>query len=140
MNNFKLHDQPKITNGFIVPENYFDNFSGRLQPKLVAQTNKVSAITAVIKLHKSWITSAAALLVLTISSVVYSNFQLQKKQKYSSDLENYISNNVNFTDDDIVNLLNSEQIKLIKFDSKLNSETIENHLIASAYLETIIIN
>lgn len=140
MNNFKLDTEQKITKGFIIPNDYFEKFSDRLQPKLVTAPIKIISFNDFIKQNKNWIVSTAALLIISISSVLYLNFQSKSNQKYTAELENYITNHPNYSDDEIVDLLDSDQIKSIEFDSKLNNETIENQLIENGNLEEIITN
>lgn len=140
MNNFNLHNEPKINPGFIIPANYFENLSRNLQPKLVVAPIKVISLTDRIAKNKSWIMTAAALLLISISSLLYSNNQSNNNQKYTAELENYITNHPTYSDDDIVNLLNTNEIKEIQFDSKLNTETIENQLLENTDFEQIITN
>ena len=140
MKHLKLDAEPKINSGFIIPANYFETFSQKLQPKLLAKPTKIILISAWIKQNKSWIISSAAILFLSTSTLLYTNFKQNNSTKYAAEIENYITKDPTYSDDDIVNLLNSEEIKAIQLDSKLNNETIENHLIENPDLEQIITN
>ena len=140
MNNFNLHNEPKIKSGFIIPDNYFENLSNNLQSKLVEAPIKVISLTDRIAKNKTWIASTAAVLLISISALFYSNNQSNNNQKYAAELENYITNHPAYSDDDIVNLLNTNEIKEIQFDSKLNTETIENQLLENTDFEQIITN
>ena len=140
MKTFKLENEPKIETGFKTPEHYFENFSTLLQPKLVAAPVRVVSLTDRIKQHKNWIISAAAILLVSISTVFYTNYQSNNNQKYTAELENYITNHPAYSDDEIVNLLNTNTIKEIQFDSKINNETIENQLLESTDFEQILTN
>ncbi|MBC7493791.1 MAG: hypothetical protein H7221_02200, partial [Flavobacterium sp.] len=56
------------------------------------------------------------------------------------ELENYITNRLNYSDDEIVNLLTVDEIAAIKIESTLNAETIENQLLDNHNSDQIIID
>lgn len=140
MNHFKLNTAHKEASGFIVPDNYFETLSDRLLPKLYTKSVPLLSLSNHIKQNKNWLTSVAAILLVSFSVLLYSNFQSQKNQKYTAELENYLTDHPNYSDDDIVNLLNTEEITALKIESTLNNETIENQLIDNGDLEEIITN
>ena len=140
MNDFKLDIEPKISTGFTIPDNYFESLATKIQPKLVGSPPKVISLRSYILKNKSWIASAAAIVLLSISSIVYINFQNQNNQKYTAELENYITNHPNYSDDEIVNLLEITEIDNIKFNSKLSSKTLENQLLNNVDFDEIITN
>lgn len=140
MYDFKLDTEPKINSGFIIPDNYFESLTTKLQPKLVDNSSKVISLRSYILKNKSWFTSAAAIVLISISSIVYVYFQNQNNQKYTAELESYITNHNSYSDDEIVNLLEITEIESIKFNSKLNSKTLENQLLNNVDLEEIITN
>ena len=90
--------------------------------------------------NKTWFTSVAAALVISISLLLYVNYQNQNQHQYTAELENYITNHPNYSDDEIVNLLETDQIANIKFNSELNKTAIENQLIDNIDIEEIITN
>ena len=140
MNDFKLDTHPKITSEFIIPDNYFETLQANIQSKLAADTAKIISLKSRLLNNKTWFISAAAAVVISISSLLYVNYQNQNHQNYTAELENYITNHPNYSDDEIVNLLETDQIANIKFNSELNKTVIENQLIDNIDIEEIITN
>ena len=140
MNNFKLDTHPKITSGFIIPENYFETLEANIQNKLATDAPKVISLKSRILNNKTWFTSVAAALVISISLLLYVNYQNQNQHQYTAELENYITNHPNYSDDEIVNLLETDQIANIKFNLELNKTAIENQLLDNIDIEEIITN
>ena len=140
MDTINLNNDPKIKSGFIIPEDYFEKLSQKLNPKLVPAPIKIISLFDRIKQNKKRIMSVAAIVLVSISAVFYQQYQTQSDKKYAAELENYITNHTNYSDDEIVNLLTVEEIAEIKIDSKLNSETIENQLLENQNFDQIITN
>lgn len=140
MNDFKLDIEPKINTGFTIPDNYFETLQANIQSKLAADTAKIISLKSRLLNNKTWFISAAAAVVISISSLLYVNYQNQNHQNYTAELENYITNHPNYSDDEIVNLLETDQIANIKFNSELNKTVIENQLIDNIDIEEIITN
>ena len=140
MDTINLNNDPKIKSGFIIPEDYFETLSQKLNPKLVPAPIKIISLFDRIKQNKKRIMSVAAIVLVSISAVFYQQYQIQSNKKYTAELENYITNHTNYSDDEIVNLLTVEEIAEIKIDSKLNSETIENQLLENQNFDQIITN
>ena len=140
MNNFNINSEPKITSGFTIPDHYFETLSQKLQPKLTAAPHKIISLSERIKQNKKRIISIAAILIISISVVFYQQYQIQNDKKYTAELENYITNRLNYSDDEIVNLLTVDEIAAIKIESTLNAETIENQLLDNHNSDQIIID
>ena len=102
MNDFKLENNAKITSGFVTPENYFDDFSEKLMAKLPAQEPKVISFYA---RNRSWIYSAAAILVIAFTIPVMNLWNEKPEVAYHTEVENYITNQSTITNDDLVELL-----------------------------------
>ena len=140
MNNFNINNEPKITSGFTIPDHYFETLLQKLQPKLIIAPHKIISFSDRIKQNKKSIISIAAIFIVSISVVFYQQYQIQSDKKYTAELENYITNRLNYSDDEIVNLLTDDEIAAIKIESKLNTETIENQLLDNQNFEQIITN
>ena len=140
MNNFNINTEPKITPGFTIPDHYFETLSQKLKPKLVPAEFKIISLSERIKQNKKRIISIAAILIISISVVFYQQYQIQSDKKYTAELENYITNRLNYSDDEIVNLLTVDEIAAIKIESTLNAETIENQLLDNHNSDQIIID
>jgi flagellar basal body-associated protein FliL len=137
MKNFKLENEPKIASGFKTPENYFENFSARVMQQLPENEPKVISIFA---RRKTWIYTAAAVVVLGLIVPVYNQFSNNSSEIDATTLENYIAYNTTISDADLVNLLDENDIQKISIDLNIEDKTLENELSANANLEQYILN
>ncbi len=137
MKTFKLENEPKITTGFSVPENYFEDFSAKMMQKLPVNEPKVISIFA---RRKTWMYSAAAIIVLALTIPVYNNFYNHSSEIDDVTLENYISYHSTVSDADLVNLLDESDIQKISIDMNIEDKTIENELSDNKNLEYYILN
>ncbi len=137
MKTFKLENEPKITTGFSVPENYFEDFSAKMMQKLPVNEPKVISIFA---RRKTWMYSAAAIIVLALTVPVYNNFYSHSSEIDDLTLENYISYHSTVSDADLVNLLDESDIQKISIDMNIEDKTIENELSDNKNLEYYILN
>ena len=140
MKKFNLDSESKITSGFKTPNNYFDSFSEKMFLKLNVEQPKVISLKDRIDNNKKWFFAIASVILVTLSIVFYTNEKNKMEQKYTAEIENYLTNHSSFTDDELVNLLDKEDISKIKIDSKLKNDAIEELLIDNADLEQIITN
>ncbi len=138
MKTFKLDNEPKIESGFKTPENYFDDFSVRVMQQLPKEEAKtISLFTR----KKTWIYSAAAVLVLALTiPLVYNNFYNRSSEIDEATLENYISYHSTVSDTDLVNLLDENDIQKINIDLDIEDKAIENELTADSNLEQYLLN
>ena len=131
MKDFKLDNEPKITSGFQIPENYFDKFSDELSSKIPTHQPKVISFW---DRNKRMIYGAAAVLVISLT-IPLAN-QLQNNSTLESvDLENYIANQTSLTNDDIIKLLDEEDIATIEINSSIEDQAIEDVLSQNKNLE-----
>jgi hypothetical protein len=137
MNDFKLDTNPKIASGFSAPDDYFDNFSARLMGKLPAQEPKVISFYS---RHKSWIYSAAAILVIAFTIPIMNLSQGNADVILNTEVENYITNRSTITDDDLVNLLDEEDIAKLKTETTIDGLTTEDVLSENSDIENYILN
>ncbi len=125
MKTFNIENEPKIASGFKVPDNYFENFSNDLIPKLPEKQIKVISI---FKIQKKWAYAVAAVLILSISVPTVNRIINNNPKIDDITLENYIAYHSTISDNDVVDLLNAEDIKKIKVDLKIDTEAIETEI------------
>jgi uncharacterized radical SAM superfamily protein len=58
----------------------------------------------------------------------------------SNEIENYLTQHSTLSDDDIVNLLDTEDIENIKIDNKIENEALEEVLLNNSQIEDYITN
>lgn len=127
-------EKEKITTGFKIPEHYFEQFEAKMMEKIPVQ-KEVKVVSLFYK-KQVWISSIAALLLLTIAIPVY--FNMAKESSLDAiTIENYLSQqNVgtteltqHLTDEDISSLENNLSLNTI------NSDALEDYLSESENLE-----
>jgi len=137
MKTFKLDNEPKIKPGFIVPENYFENFSAKMMKQIPVEEPKVISI---LQRRKKWIYAAAAIFIFALSIPIYNNYFLRSTEIEDLTLENYITYQSNLSSVDLTNLLDREDIKSISIDLNIDDKSIENELILNKNLEQYLLN
>lgn len=137
MKDFKLDTNEKITSGFKIPYNYFDDFSEKVMQRLPKEEPKVISFYA---RNKRWIYSAAAVLVLALSVPIVYQMQNKEAEMTSSEVENYLVNNTTLSDDDIVNLLEQEDIDKLKTETPIAQDALEDILSNNSEIEQYITN
>lgn len=137
MKDFKLDSNEKITSGFKIPDNYFDDFSEKVMQRLPKEEPKVISFYA---RNKRWIYSAAAVLVLALSVPIVYQMQNKEAEMTSSEVENYLVNNTTLSDDDIVNLLEQEDIDQLKEEAPIEKEALEEALSNNPEIEQYFTN
>ena len=131
MNDFKINSEHKIESGFKIPENYFENFSEKVLLKINKPEPKVVSL---FYRRKTWISSVAAVLVISLSVTLYTKIVVKSSEEKLT-LENYITNQSEISQYDLVALLDSKDIEKIKIDLKLDDEKIEEVLTNSSDIE-----
>ena len=131
MNDFKINSEHKIESGFKIPENYFENFSEKVLMKINKPEPKVISI---FYKRKTWISSLAAVLVISLSVTLYTKIAVKSSEEKLT-LENYITNQSEISQYDLVALLDSKDIEKIKIDLKLDDKKIEEELTNSSEIE-----
>ena len=137
MKTFKLDNEPKIETGFIVPENYFEDFSAKMMQQLPKNEPKVISVFAK---KKTWMYAAAAIMVLALSLPIYNNYFSHSSEIDETTLENYITYHSTVSDTDLVNLLDEQDIQKISVDLDIEDITIENELSQNKNLEQYLLN
>ncbi len=136
MKTFKLENEPKIESGFKTPENYFEDFSIKMMAQLPENETKVISI---FQRKKNLFLIVAAVLVLALMIPALSNFYNNKQEIDSNQLENYITYQSNVNQYDLINGLESSDIKNIKISMSIEDKTIEDVLSANANLENLLL-
>ena len=136
MKTFKLENEPKIESGFKTPENYFEDFSIKMMAQLPENETKVISI---FQRKKNLFLIVAAVLVLALMIPSLSNFYNNKQEIDSNQLENYITYQSNVNQYDLINGLESSDIKNIKISMSIEDKAIEDVLSANANLENLLL-
>ena len=131
MNDFKINSEHKIESGFKIPEDYFENFSEKVLLKINKPEPKVVSI---FYRRKTWISSVAAILVISLSVTLYTKTAVKSSEEKLT-LENYITNQSEISQYDLVALLDAKDIEKIKIDLKLDDKKIEEVLTNSSDIE-----
>lgn len=137
MKEFKLDKELKINTGFTTPEGYFDSFSECVLKQLPKSEPKVISI---FKSRKKWYFAVAAVLILMLSISLYIKYETNSNEIDSEILEDYITYHSSITEDEIVNLLETEDLEKMKIDLKLKKEDLEETLLNNSELEQYLIN
>jgi hypothetical protein len=135
MKEFKLDEHPKVTPGFKVPEDYFDNFSARMMQQL-SQEVKVIPLSSN---RKSWFFAAAAVLVLALTIPALNQFSKTENEPDQAQLESYLAY-AQIPDEEIVTLLEDEDIQNMDIDYSLEDNDIEEMLSSGTTIENYIID
>jgi hypothetical protein len=137
MNDFKLDNEPKIASGYKIPVGYFDTFSDKMLLQLPKQEPKVVSI---FSSKRTWYMAAAAVMVLLLSAPLYNQYVLNQETVDATVLEDYLAYNTTFSEDDIVNLLDKEDLEKMKVDFNLQDKDIEEALESNTNLEQYILD
>ena len=122
----------KIKSGFKVPDDYFEKFEARILEKIPTQETKVVSL-----FHRKqlWISSIAAILLLAIAIPSYFNSIKTTNTLDSSNIENYLSYQSNFTNFDIIENLTEKDIKELESSLAVNSDDVEAYLLNTQNLD-----
>lgn len=137
MNEFDLHNHPKIGSGFKIPDNYFDQLSDKILAQLPENETKVIPFSSH---RKSWMYAASAVLVLALTIPIYNTLKKPAATVDKATLENYLANHANITTADVAELLDEEDLSNIKIESDIEDKTIEDLLSTNSDLEDYLIN
>jgi membrane-associated protease RseP (regulator of RpoE activity) len=136
MKEFKLDNEPKITSGFKVPESYFENLENGVQKKIGEK--EIRVISLITK--KNWIIAVAAVFVIALSIPIVNYMNASTSTIDQVQLETYLTEQSNLSEDDIVELLDEEKIQKIKLELNVNTNELEEALLTNSNLEDYLIN
>ncbi len=137
MKTMNIENDPKIKTGFKVPENYFENFSSRILPKLNSEEPKIISLYAK---RKKWMYAVAAIFILGLSIPIYNYLQNPYSDLNQSSVEEYIVYGSSMTDSDLASLLDEKDIKKMNVKLNVEDKIIENELSNNSELEEYILN
>ena len=142
MKNFDLENNNKITTGFTVPEDYFEQFEAKMMQQISIQKTTVKEVKVVSLFYRKqvWMSSIAALILLAIAIPVY--FNMAKKNNIEShSIENYLENQQYLSENEIIEHLSEEDINALENSlsaSTNENDAIENYLSESEHLDYIL--
>jgi len=122
MKSFKLDQHPKIKPGFTVPDGYFENF----QRTMLQQIEPETKVVPLYRNRKSWWYTAAAAVAVSLS-IPAINTLTTKSQTDIVVLDRYFAE-TELSEEQIVELLETEDIAKIKVDYGLEDAVIEDAL------------
>ena len=134
MNEFKLNKKPKLTTGFRTPEGYFEAVSDKLFEKATRKTSSIS----VFRISARWKMAAAAILVIGLFVPIYMTLSKDAFEVEAPTIENYIVNNTNINQFDLISELNSEEIENINVNLNMEVENIDDILTSNTNIENLI--
>ncbi len=137
MKPFELNNQPKISTGFTVPENYFDDFSKKIQTRILEEkpSQKIFFLQA-----KNWAYAAAAVLVIGISIPFFNNETTNVTTPDMAAIDNYISNEATISEDEMIGFLDISDIKKMSLESNIEIKDMEEELLNTSDLEQNLID
>ena len=136
MKEFKLDNNPKISPGFSVPENYFENFSLKLLQELPKNEPKVISI---YQKKKKLLFAVAAVLILALSIPIYNALISSNNELDNTSIENYLTYQPNITQYDLISELEDEDLLTLNESSPADNTIIEEHLLKEGNLEQLIL-
>jgi hypothetical protein len=131
MKQFDIDNDPKISSGFNIPEDYFEKFENKVMDKisLMKQLPEEEAkVIPIFKTRKFWFYAVAAVLVLSISITLY--FSNTKTDYLTT--EDYLAYDTNCTTEDIAEQLTDDDIVAIEKSLNLYDQETTNY--ANDYL------
>ncbi len=137
MKPFELNNQPKIATGFTVPENYFDDFSKKMQTRILEEkpSQKIFFLQA-----KNWAYAAAAVLVIGISIPFFNNETTAVTTPDVAAIDNYISNEAVISEDEMIGFLDVKDIKKMSVAFDIQTKDMEEELLNTTDLEQNLID
>jgi hypothetical protein len=137
MEQFKLNNEQKLQTGFTVPENYFEDFSANMMQQIARNESKTISIFTKKKIGMF---AAAAILIFALSIPIYNQYSGHSSEINDATLENYLADQSNVTNNDLVNLLEEQDIQKMSIDLDIEVLTIENELVQNKNLEQYLLN
>ena len=134
MKNFDLENNDKITTGFTVPEDYFEQFEAKMMRQISTQKTAVKEVKVVSLFYRKqvWMSSIAALLLVAIAIPVYFNMANETNLDAST-IESYLAQQSVGTTE-LTKHLTDEDI--LALESTLGASTSERDEIEAYLSET----
>jgi len=121
MNEFKINKENKITSGFTTPEGYFDDFSIDTNNRIILPKSRIKVISINTK---RWVTSVAAVLIIAFSITFFTKMEVNNSDDNVL-MENYITNNSEISQYDLITLLDKKDIENLSVELNLNDAKMD---------------
>jgi len=121
MNEFKINKENKITSGFTTPEGYFDDFSIDTNNRIILPKSRIKVISIN---KKRWVTSVAAVLIIVLSITFFTKMEVSNSDDNVL-MENYITNNSEISQYDLITLLDNKDIENLSVKLNLNDPKMD---------------
>ena len=135
MKKFNLENVPKTTSGFIVPDNYFEDFSNKVLSQLPDETNRVIPL---YKQKSKLLMAVAAILVIGLFIPIFNQLSKPSEELDLTTLENHLSYQTNINQYDLISELDEDDLNKMGATIQLNDEIIEEHLSTNSDLERLL--
>ncbi len=135
MKKFDLENMPKTTSGFIVPDNYFEDFSKKVLSQLPDETNRVIPL---YKQKRKLIMAVAAILVVGLFIPIFNQLSKPAEELDLTTLENHLSYQTNINQYDLISELDEDDLNKMGATIQLKDEIIEEHLSTNSDLERLL--
>lgn len=135
MKKFNLENIPKTTSGFIVPDNYFEDFSKKVLSKLPKEPNRVIPL---YKQKSKLLMAVAAILVIGLFIPIFNQLSKPVEELDLTTLENHLSYQTNINQYDLISELDEDDLNKMGATIQLNDEIIEENLSTNSDLERLL--
>lgn len=135
MKKFNLENAQKTTSGFIVPDNYFEDFSKKVLSQLPDETNRVIPL---YKQKSKLLIAVAAILVIGLFIPIFNQLSKPAEELDLTTLENHLSYQTNINQYDLISELDEDDLNKIGATIQLKDEIIEEHLSSNSDLERLL--
>jgi anti-sigma-K factor RskA len=127
MKDFNINNE-KINTGFKVPEGYFEQFESRMLNQLT--TENEPKVISLWKQKRVWMTSVAAVLLISIALPVYFSMNNTTKNSTVEDetIETYLAMQSSLTNYEIATELTNEDFASLEESLALNDDAVELYL------------
>lgn len=135
MKKFNLENIPKTTSGFIVPDNYFEDFSKKVLSQLPDETNRVIPL---YKQKSKLLMAVAAILVVGLFIPIFNQLSKPSEELDLTTLENHLSYQTNINQYDLISEFDEDDLNKMGATIQLKDEIIEEHLSTNSDLESLL--
>lgn len=135
MKKFNIENIPKTTSGFIVPDNYFEDFSKKVLSQLPDETNRVIPL---YKQKNKLLMAVAAILVVGLFIPIFNQLSKPAEELDLTTLENHLSYQTNINQYDLISELDEDDLNKMGATIQLKDEIIEEHLSTNSDLESLL--
>lgn len=127
MKDFNLNNE-KINTGFKVPEGYFEQFESKILNQLTVENE--AKVISLWKQKRVWMTSVAAVLLVSIALPVYFSMNNTAKNSTVEDetIETYLAMQSSLTNYEIATELTNEDFISLEESLALNDDAVELYL------------